>query len=167
MKNFIKLVSAGVGAALSVIALTGVAASAATPQPATARTAVVNGGQVVTLPPLVTVAPRTAAQPKQAVVKALNTGVGIPSGGFWQSRPEAVFGRQSLILPAGAWLSTGQAAAALGVGSVQDSGWASGAASGYRVNQNGGGWSGGSGGWAMIQAPTSGLVNEILYVQWR
>ena len=167
MKTFIKLVSAGVGAALSVVALNGVAASSTTPQQASARTAVVNGGQVVALPPLVTVEPRTAVQPEQAVVKTLNTAVGIPSGGYWQTRPEAIFGRQSLILPAGAWLSTGQAAAALGVSSVQDSGWASGAASGYRVNQSGGGWSGGSGGWAMIQAPTTGLVNEILYVQWR
>lgn len=167
MKTFIKLASAGVGAALSVVALTGVAASATTPQQATARTAVVNGGQVVALPPLVTAAPRTAVQPKQAAVKALNTGGAAPSGGYWQARQESILGRNALILPAGAWLSTGQAAAALGVGSVQDSGWASGAASGYRVNQNGGGWSGGSGGWAMIQAPTTGLVNEILYVQWR
>ncbi|MEZ3155940.1 hypothetical protein AB1K56_03345 [Microbacterium sp. BWR-S6Y] len=103
----------------------------------------------------------------QAFERAQAAEARLGDGWRWESRPESIFGGRVLILPAGATIAPWQAAEELGASAVQDSGWAKDGGPAGRVWQQPNGWTAGSGGWAHIQAPTSGLINRILYVQWR
>lgn len=136
MNTSIKLMTVGLAAALSVVALTSVAASATTTEHSVARIVVVNGGQSVALPPLTAgVQPNTPAR-SAVTVKTSSAAINSPSS------------LQHRCYPAGRFLSGTEAASWLGTPTVGDSPWP--ADNSNRVWAANGGWVGGNMQWAMV-----------------
>lgn len=156
MKDTTKLVATGTAVALIALLWTGAAASADDGHDAETRYA--QSGHA--LPPLVAAVERAAVTEQRAAEARM------PDGHRWQQRPESIFGGRSLVLPAGTWLAPWQAAEALGTNNLADSTWPAQPVPGGRVPMGPSGWMAGAGGWAMIQEPTNGVTNRILYVQW-
>lgn len=136
MKNSLKLTVAGALTALAAVLFTGAAASATTPQPVAERTAVVNGGQVVALPPLTAAVQQNTAARSAVTVQASAAAVNSPSS------------LQHRCFPAGQFLSGAQVAQWLGTGASGDSPWP--ADNSNRVWAANGGWVGGNMQWAMM-----------------
>lgn len=134
MKNYLKLASVGAAAAIVTMLLSGAAASATTPQQDTMRTAVVNGGQTVALPPVT-----AGVQPDKAAPSALAASSAAVNG------PSSL---QHRCFPAGQFLSGAQVAQWLGTGASGDSPWP--ADNSNRVWAANGGWVGGNMQWAMM-----------------
>lgn len=136
MKNSLKLTVVGAVTALAAVLFTGAAASATTPQPDAVRTAVVNGGQSVALPPLTAgVQPNTPAR-SATTVKTSSAAINSPSS------------LQHRCYPAGRFLSGAEAASWLGTPTAGDSPWPT--DNSNRVWAANGGWVGGDMQWTMV-----------------
>lgn len=148
MKRITKLAVTAAATALTVAVLGGAASAASAAPSEGARTAVVNGGQRVALPPV------TAGVDRPTAVAAALPGAA--------TSPSSL---QHRCFPAGQFLSGAQAAQWLGTPAAGDSPWPDASAQAGRVWAANGGWVGADMQWAMVNP--GGDDMRRIYVQFR